>query len=46
MDIAIVEFEILKHWQRLKVNRISLERYLEEGKMELLKRELELSTGI
>ena len=38
--------EILEHWQRLKVHGMSLERYMGEGKMELLKREVESSTGI
>ncbi len=43
---AIVGVEILEHWQRLKVHGMSLERYLGEGKMELLKREVESSMGI
>ena len=38
--------EILEQWQRLKVHGMSLERYLGSGKMELLKREVESSTGI
>ena len=38
--------EILEHWQRLKVHGMPLERYLGEGKMELLKREVESATGI
>lgn len=46
VDPAVVGVEILKHWQRLKIYAMSLERYLGEGKMELLKREVELSTGI
>ncbi len=46
VDQAIVGVEILEHWQRLKVHRMSLERYLGEGSMDLLKREVESSTGI
>ena len=46
VDPAVVGVEILEHWQRLKVHGMSLERYLDEGKMELLKREVESSTGI
>ena len=41
-----MEVEVLEHWQRLKVHGMSLDRYLGEEKMELLKREVELSTGI
>ena len=43
---AVVGVEFLEHWQRLKVHGISLERYLGGGKMEVLKREVESSTGI
>ena len=46
VDQAIVGVEILEHWQRLKVHGMSLERYLGEGYMELLKCEVESSTGI
>ena len=46
VDAAIVEVEVLEHWQRIKVYGMSLERYLGEGKVELLQRELESSTGI
>ena len=46
VDEAIVGVEILEHWQHLKVHGMSLDRYLGEGKMELLKREVESSTGI
>ena len=46
MDVAIIGVEILEHWQRLKVHRMSQERYLGEGSMELLKQEVEFSTGI
>ena len=46
VDMAIIGVEILEHWQRLKVHGMSLERYLGEGSMELLKREVESSTGI
>ncbi len=46
VDPAVVGVEILEHWQRLKVHGMPLGRYLSEGKMELLKREVESSTGI
>ena len=46
VDQAIVGVEVLEHWQRLKVHGMSLERYLGEASMELLKREIESSTGI
>lgn len=41
MDAAIVGVEILEHWQRFKVYGMSLERYLGEGNIELLKRKVE-----
>ena len=46
VDAAVIGVEILEHWQRLKVHGMSLERYLREGSMELLRREVESSTGI
>ena len=46
VDPAVVGVEILEHWQRLKVHGMPLERYLGEGKMGLLKREVESATGI
>ena len=46
VDYAIVGVEVLKHWQRLKVHGMSLKRYLGGGKIEVLKREVELSTDI
>ena len=46
IDQAIVGVEVLEHWQRLKVHGIPLERYLGEGNMDLLKREVKSSTGI
>lgn len=46
MDAAIVGIEILEHWQGLKVQGMLLERYLGEGNMELIKREVEFLTGI
>lgn len=42
----IIRVEALERWQRLKVYGMPLERYLGEGKMVLLRRELESSTGI
>lgn len=46
VNAAIIGVEILEHWQRLKVHGMSLERYLGEKKMELLKREVEPLTRI
>ena len=46
VDPAVVGVEILEHWQLLKVHGMPLERYLGEGKMGLLKREVESATGI
>ena len=37
----MLRVEVLKYLQRLKVYRMPLESYLGEGKMELLKREVE-----
>ena len=45
VDKAVVGVEMLEHWQRLKVHGMPLEKYLGEGKMELLKRQVESSTG-
>ena len=46
VDTAVIGIEVLENWQRLKVHGMPLERYLGEGKMELLKREVESATGI
>ena len=46
VDPAVVGIEVLQHWQRLKVHGMPLERYLGEGKMELLRREVESAMGI
>lgn len=46
VDAAIIGVEVLEHWQRLKVHGMSLDRYLGDGKMQLLRREVESSTGI
>ena len=46
VDTAVIGAEALEHWQRLKVHGMPLGRYLGEGKMELLKREVESSTGV
>ena len=42
----MVGVEILEHWQRLKVHGMSLDRYLGDGKIELLRRKVKSSTGI
>ena len=46
VDDVLVEIEIFEQWQCLKVHGMSLDRYLGSGKLELLKREVESSTGI
>ena len=46
IDNAVIRVEILNYWHRLKVHRMSLDRYLGPRNMELLKREIEFSTGI
>ena len=46
VDAGVIAVETLERWQRLKVHRMLLAKYLEEGKMELLCREIESSTGI
>lgn len=43
---AVISIEPLERWYYLKVNRISLERYLGIRKMELFKSEIESSTRI
>ena len=46
VDGGVTGVEALERWQRLKVHGMSLARYLGEGKMEVLCREIESSTGI
>ncbi len=46
LDTAIIGVEVLELWQQLNVHGMSLERYLGEENMELLKQEVESSTGI
>ena len=46
VDETVTGVEVLEQWHRLKVHGMSLERYLGSGNMELLKREVESSTGI
>ena len=46
VDAGVIGVEALERWQRLKVHGMSLARYLGEGKMEVLCREIESSTGI
>lgn len=46
VDDAVVGVEIIEHWQRLKVHKISLARYPGPDKMELFKKEVKSSTGI
>lgn len=46
VDPAVVEVEVPEYWQQLNVYGMLLERYLGKGKIELLRREIELVTGI
>lgn len=46
IDEAVIAVEALERWQRLKLHGMPLARYPGEGKMELLCREIESSTGI
>ena len=46
VNSAVVGVKILEHWQQLKVYGMPFESYLGEGKIELLKQKMELSTGI
>ena len=46
VDEGVIGVEALERWHRLKVHGMPLMRYLGEGKMELLYREIESSTGI
>lgn len=43
---GVIGVEALERWQRLKVDGMSLARYLGKGKIELLWREIKLSTEI
>lgn len=43
---SIIGVKALERWQRLKVHGMLLGRYFGEGKMELLSRKIESSTGI
>ncbi len=46
VDTGVIRVEALERWQRLKIHGMSLAKYLGEGKMEVLCREIESSTGI
>ncbi len=46
IDEAVIGVEALERWQRLKVHRMPLARYLREGKIELLCCEIEFSIAI
>ncbi len=46
VDEKVIGIETLEQCERLKVHGMSLMRYLGDGKMELLRREIESSTGI
>ena len=46
VDNALIGVKVLEQWQRLNVHGMLLERYLGLEKMELLRREVESSTGI
>lgn len=44
--MLVVRVEILKYWQYLKIYKMLLERYMEDRKIDFLKRKGELLTGI
>lgn len=46
LDKSVIGVEGLERWQRLKVHGMPLGRYFGEGKIELLSRKIESSTGI
>lgn len=46
VDAGIIGVEALERWQRLKVHEMSLERYLGEGEMVMLCREINSFMGI
>lgn len=46
VDGVVTGVEVLEQWHCLKVHGMSLDRYLGPGSVELLKREVESSTGI
>ena len=46
VDDVVMRIEVLEQWQRLKVYGISLEKYFGLGKIRLLKKKRESSTGI
>ena len=46
VDEGVIGVEALERWHRLKVHGMPLLRYFGEGRMEILSREIESSTGI
>lgn len=44
--MVIIRDKALKYWQQFKIYEKFTEKYLDKGKMEFLKREVELSTNI
>ncbi len=46
IDKAVIWVEALERWQRFKMHEMPLARYLGEGKMGLLCREIQSSTGV
>ena len=46
VDAGVTGVETLERWQRLKVHRMSLVRYLGEEKIKLFCQKIESSTGI
>ena len=46
VDEGVIGVEALERWHRLKVHGMPLLRYFGEGRMEVLSREIESSTGI
>lgn len=45
-NVKVIRVEALECWQRLKIHRLSLTKYLEKEKIKLFCQEIELSTEI
>lgn len=46
VDALVIGVETLEHWQCLKVHGMLLDSYLKDGRIEILKKEVELLTKI
>lgn len=46
VDTIVIGVETLKYWQYFKVYRMPLDKYLEEERIKIFKKEVELLTGV